>query len=257
MTIDPLESPKSKIERANEHIVEVQARIKAFLQTPPYPITTFKEVDATGMRESLKVKLTNPIPSGIATVVGDAANNLRSALDHLACCLAIKNGATNVSGTYFPFAGDKLEFELPGTQRKIKRLAPEARDLVIALQPYKGGNDFLWSLSKVASLDKHQSLIAVAALSDSWTGTFSMVAGSTETQVFEAAKMVRLDQDGTLLRYPYIAGRDVEAEIEITVDIAFGEIDPIKNQPALAVLNQFSGLVERIVLLFEDRFFKP
>ena len=255
MKDDPLSGPKSKIKRANQHIADVETQIIAFLRNPPPPIATFKEVNADGTRESLKISQTKRIPDDISAAIGDTVNNLRSALDHLACCLATHNGATNISGTYFPFAGNKQEFELAATQRKIKRLSSSARDLISALQPYKGGNTFLWTLNKLATQDKHQSLVAIAAVPQGWHGLFEMQALSTEPHVFEAARWVRLDQDQAILRYP--AGGNFEGELEITVDVAFDEIEPIKNQPVLTVLNQHAGLVKRIILLFENRIFKP
>lgn len=118
MSSDPLEGPKLKVERADTHISDVGDCIKQYFETCPY--TTFTELDASGEREFLKLRLTNPPPRKIAVVVGDVVHNLRSALDQLACCLAIKNGFPDASGTYFPFAASREIYESKIVQKKYE-----------------------------------------------------------------------------------------------------------------------------------------
>jgi hypothetical protein len=45
-------------------------------------------------------------------------------------------------------------------------------------------------------------------------------------------------------------------EAKLSVYIAFDDVEGIKGEPVVAVLNQMADLVERIVGIFERRFFR-
>jgi hypothetical protein len=82
---DGLRSPKLKILRANAHIRDLDASIKRFLGTDPFDF--FWIVDDPGLDKHLIAKAIAQPSDEIALLIGDAAHNLRTALDHLACCL--------------------------------------------------------------------------------------------------------------------------------------------------------------------------
>ncbi len=255
MQVDPLRSSKAKIKRANQHVANIQPLLHDFIFTKPHPIVHFQQVNAAGTEESIIVKLVRPLPDDIYVTVGDAINNLRNALDNLACSLAIANGATNVSQVYFPFAGSVNEFEGKGPQGKIKLLHPDAKAMIAALKPYKGGNDFLWALGRLAVKDKHQSLVALATLSGNRAGEISFQASRGGDYTFSVPQWVSLNEHGTaIMTYP--TGEDVDYDFTIGASIAFGDAEVVQNQPVIATLHQFSNLVEGIVLAFENRFFK-
>ena len=46
-----------------------------------------------------------------------------------------------------------------------------------------------------------------------------------------------------------------EGNFGITFNIAFADVDPVKGKEVIAVLDDLAGLVERILLTFENRFF--
>src|SRR5262245_50276069 len=119
---DPLEGPKLKIERANTQITEIASLIKQFSESQPYEF--FEAIGSNG-NPCLKARIKTGPPAQISVVVGDVLHNLRSALDQLACALAIKNGGS-ASNTYFPFAKSREIFETSDVQKKIKQMSAPA-----------------------------------------------------------------------------------------------------------------------------------
>lgn len=67
-----------KVERSEKHLAELQAAIETFLATQPYCVV--KKVDPEWVYEMAHVA---PVPDCIGAIIGDAVQNLRSALDHL------------------------------------------------------------------------------------------------------------------------------------------------------------------------------
>jgi len=118
---DPLQSPKLKIERAKTIIQELDSRISDYTDSAslnliraPHPHTEGEDV--------LVAKIEDAIPDDIALIAGDAIHNIRTALDHLACCLAVANGKS-ANGVSFPFGDGREGFEARSEQ-KIKKLPP-------------------------------------------------------------------------------------------------------------------------------------
>lgn len=254
MSSDPLEGPKLKVERADTHISDVGDCIKQYFETCPY--TTFTELDASGEREFLKLRLTNPPPRKIAVVVGDVVHNLRSALDQLACCLAIKNGFPDASDTYFPFAASREIYESKSVQKKIRKLPQAAVQIIHELKPYLGGNNLLWSLHQLDIIDKHRALIPIATTHLGVKAQLTAKPLGTFPHTFSIPKALQpLDKDAVILVYP--AGLQFDSsEIEFTVDMAFHNVGPIDGQPVLTVLHQFVAMTKSVLGIFEDRILK-
>jgi hypothetical protein len=95
-------------------------------------------------------------------------NEMRAILDALACTLAVRDGAENVTLTYFPTGKDQETFESKSVQQKVRHLSEQDRQIIVDLKPYRGGNDMLYALHS-SDIRKHQRLIVMA----------SVVAGTT------------------------------------------------------------------------------
>ena len=103
-------------------------------------------------------------------LVGDTIHNLRSALDHIVCQLAILNGndISCCDRTYFPICICKPDF---AKFRKMAEhlLSPEAFTFIEELQPYKTADatredpshSSLWIIHKLNVIDKHRILVVV------------------------------------------------------------------------------------------------
>jgi len=89
-----------------------------------------------------------------------------SALDHLAyqiVCSDTGDDPPNPKAIYFPIADDAAKYEA-GKRPKLKGARQETFDAIDVLKPYKGGNDLLWSLSRLNNIEKHRLLIAVGSM---------------------------------------------------------------------------------------------
>lgn len=252
-----LKGPMLRIERANEFIAEFRGIQDAFLAD--HPIRIFTELHPDGRHKTVKLRLTRTLPDRASILVGDACSSLRSALDQLTVSLAKLNGATTNSNIYFPIAGSLKEFQSPGTQTKIRKLAPDAIDLIAAFKPYKGGNNDLWSLSKLRVKDFHHDLIAVLAE--------CMPLIERPEGIFDWHRSVERAETSRFGGFPWdfvnngmdvaIVAKDVpiEDKISVSLNVMFREPDTLEGLPVLDKLYDFSRLVERILLTVQKRFF--
>ncbi|QKK24692.1 hypothetical protein [Rhizobium hidalgonense] len=99
----------------------------------------------------------------VHVIVGEAAYQLRSALDVAAVALARANGAADVRRVAFPFAKTQSEFSNKGIQGKMNGLSQRVKDVIASFAPYRGGNELLHGLSDLCNTDKHNNLIGSIA----------------------------------------------------------------------------------------------
>lgn len=152
-------SIRDKIERADKHILELDAAIEAFCKTNPCKI---KAGFSSDKRATYFVADIESIPLVVRAIAGDAIQNLRSALDYLACLLWNRTN-TGDCRIYFPIFDSAAEYEARAFG-KVKGLAQDAIDAISAVQPYKGGSGiWLWQLHKLSVIDKHRLPLTVAA----------------------------------------------------------------------------------------------
>ena len=249
---DPLEGPKLKIERANAHIIELRPLVQIFCEGQPY--TSRLEVEPDGQR-ALKVKFDpSPIPGMIPVIVGETLFQLRSALDHLVCALAIHNGAKKVRNVYFPTGMSKDHFESQA-KKKIHRLSLDARAMVSALEPYNGGKGhWLRVVHTINLVDKHQALIPTAAAIYQTNASLSFKPGIGRN-IISAPKVVLLfEKEITVMKLP-ASTTEIQGNLNVSIDIAFGDVGVVKGEPVLPSLKQFSELTNGIVRTFEKQFF--
>jgi hypothetical protein len=103
------------------------------------------------------------IPQDIAAVIGDALNNMRSALDLALSGLALDLGVKNLSNINFPTAKNANSFESVVKNGLKGKLAKLVGSFLAELQPYKGGNHgLLRSLHELDRHNKHRVIVPVA-----------------------------------------------------------------------------------------------
>lgn len=146
-----LQSAKSKIERAQEHIDELNKCVDRYFETKRHTVEIEDRYD-----ERITVwryAVTGELPLSFANVIGDCLSNLRPALDNLACAVALryKNSATD---TAFPFGKTQEIFE-KAMAKKGKKLPEEAKNFIRDMKPYPMGNNLLWQLHDLNRGDKH------------------------------------------------------------------------------------------------------
>jgi hypothetical protein len=156
--MERLQRVRLKVERAKKHISDLDEALRIFGTTKPYEITAKRNPQLPNVIQYY-VATAGEIPSEIPLICGDALQNLRSALDHLARQLVEVAGNSPNTDTVFPIFESAKEYE-GGHERKVKLMRPDAIKAIAAVKPYKGGNDSLWRLNKLNIIDKHRLLLA-------------------------------------------------------------------------------------------------
>lgn len=254
-----------KIERAKEHISDLEAEISAFKQRNPY--TVVHDVESKpGHRLSL-VRVHGQPSAHIGAIASDAIHNLRSALDIL---WVVVTGAPNEGRkTYFPIHETAETFERRFSG-KIKSPLKSAVDLLRVIKPYQGGTDALWHLQVLDNADKHHMLtpvgtafVSVVMAPPQWV-TDSMPPGSSYP-VFTGIPTDRQCplKDGAILwdeKLDPPSGdwpADVLANLDrirrepddytkFIFDVAFSETEILHGEPILPTLMQIAGIVESV-----------
>jgi len=227
----------------------------------------------------------NPIPTAHHAIVGDVLHNLRPPLDQVLSAIALKFGRTE-DHVEFPFRKTFEEFEV--ALAKQKKLPPDAKALIAAVQPYAGGNDLLFAMHYLNSRDKHRSnLIPINLVGQTsasricfWRGLplvigckkgqhLVMEAPFNEADLAETGKPLALydcrpgrvlfgrAEDGgdeSLQFMITTPGAKFEADFSPSLNVGFHGVG-LDGQPVVAVLNDMRSLVEHLLLSFEAQFF--
>lgn len=150
----------AKIVRAKEHLNDLHAEIRRFLDTNPYGIV-LKPDEKPGHHRA-KIAFSEPTPPRILIIAGDILHNLRGALDHLYWDLMHARARLTEAEErrlQFPITEDADGYQ--ARRQEIRRFRPDILDMFDTLKPYKGGNYTLWCLNRLSNIDKHRALLTV------------------------------------------------------------------------------------------------
>ncbi len=214
-----------KIERAQYHLEAINKAVRDFI-SEDNQIVIFERDPNIIDNYLVKIKFKSLPPQLLPLIVGDALQNLRSSLDHIALALTIRHSGEAISkdverACQFPIIGDTSKKGEPGmgpqmwrsnSGVKIGMASPKAQRIIEVLQPYQRGKDFdahpLWVLNELCNGDKHRVLTMVTGVIDS----LQIVPGSLINCRRLPGEMIPL-------------GRTVNGNIEIA-SIPLEKIDP-------------------------------
>jgi hypothetical protein len=248
-----------KIERAKEHINNLNSAIRVFFDSKPYEVSTKR--DPQTRKLTYYVSKVQSTPTHFAAIAGDAIQNLRSALDHLAQQLFLvgTNGVTPGRHVYFPIARDAAEYKVQ-LPRKVRGMRQDAVDMLNSIQPYKGGKDHqLWVLQELSNLDKHRLLVTVGSAFQSVNiGAHLLATMQTLGAGISLPKMdLYLKPADNLCPLKigdelFIDATDAEVnkQMDFRFNVALSEPGIIEG-PLLDTLQRLCGLVSKTVLLFK------
>lgn len=240
---DPFHSSKYSLARAKQHISDLQRQIVEFFNTHPY--AEIVEIDPDTGEKVHKFKLTKPMPVALPGLAFDAINNLRSALDQAIYAVILLACGRKVRNAFFPIARTEADFE-NAVRGRLKDLPKEITDLVRALKPYKGGNNLLWTLNEICNTNKHAAISPVAVFTGSIDYRHAVVTGGAR---FMPPVWDRAKNEMEFVRLP--PGGKFEAHFSCNTHIAIHDIEFIDGHPVDAILNDFSYVVEGIVMAVE------
>jgi hypothetical protein len=149
----------AKYDWAKKHFDNFEASLEVFKKTSPCGVR--REQDPQSGEIVFYALSVPSIPPELLLIAGDAIHNLRSTLDHLAWKLVEANGSTPTEATSLPIF-DTPEKYKTGVARKVKGMGQRAIEKIDRLNPYKGGNNELWTLHKLDIVDKHRLILTMA-----------------------------------------------------------------------------------------------
>lgn len=150
----------AKIERAEKHIADFNRASDLFVKAGSYSVTGDR--DPQTREPFYYVSDASPVPPSIMVIVGDAIQNLRTALDYLANALVIANGKKPRSTTGYPIVKDPTADEARFVS-KVEGMRQEAIDTIRRQKPYQRGDATLWCLHHFSNADKHRVLLGAGA----------------------------------------------------------------------------------------------
>jgi hypothetical protein len=243
----------SKIKWANKHINDFRMAAVAFGKTDPYG--TVVKTDPQTQRRIYTITKVTPIPPQLRLIAGDAIQNLRSALDYLACGLVRVTATEPSKNVSFPVSESEplTKEQRASFARQVKGMRQDAIDAIKAIKPYKGGNDTLWRLHRLNVVDKHRLLMtagaSVAVVNPGFHSELRdyLIKGSIGGIVPEAATLLRD-------RFPLKVGDTVSIDPkepgmnenpQFLLEIAFNEPGIAEGEVAFTVLKRVSSLRPR------------
>ncbi len=261
LTNSALLGPRAKVERAKEHIVQLEKILGIFLESDPYKVVAKR--DSQTRKPIYYVGNIKHTPALITTISGDILQNLRSALDHLAYQLFLV-GTNGASGPgrhiYFPIADSPPEYKssLPG---KVKGMRQDAIDAINCIEPYKGGKGHqLWVLHKLNNIDKHRLLVAVGSAYRS-VNVGPMLHRNMQELLGGRSVVPKLDLflkpadklcplkvgDELFVGAP---DAEIDQQMQFRFNVAFGEPQIIEGEPLLETLKQMANIVDGLIPSF-------
>jgi hypothetical protein len=251
-----------KIKRAKKHTDDLESEIIAFWKTEPY------EIEAQGnLKEGpacYRIKGTpKPLPESVFLLAGDAAHNLRSALDHFAWA-AVRHPGRQAAFPVWTFSPRPTTAEWRGeVKAKLRGAPPGLLAAVRPLEAYQAGKgQYIWAITEMDRIDKHRLLIAMAGTNSAVILDVSKIFNAmfkdtrAELPSFPVAlkpTWTPIEADTELYAIPANAGPGAEAEPKFTFDVALGEPEVLKGEPVVPALrrliDEVEGLLKRLVPL--------
>lgn len=230
----PLDGARLRVDRAREHLSELDAEINGFLETKPYVIDT--KTDLKNGKHVLRAifKPTAQPPPRIGLLVGDAVHSLRAALDYIIYEVTrtlprrqrprepsyplIETNAMDYRTNALP-----LFAHLPGPKRAFIR----------KLQPYRCGYPTerhpLVRLHAIWNRDKHRVLETSFAQVSTET---SRIWGSSISALYSIKQYTGpVQNQAQLLKIVFTtdSGSDVNVEFHLAIDISLRDGLPIRD----------------------------
>lgn len=241
LPLPEFDSPRLLVARAREHIGELDKGIKAFFQSRPY--TRVVDLDHESRQEVHKIRLTAKLPSRFSAIAKDAVSNLRDVLDHSVYASAVALGVIDPEKTMFPFANDAVHLQGEINSWKLEDVPAEIKPLLATFQPYPAGNKLLCGLNKLRNPNTHRMIVPVGfvTLGNNISVSSGTVMGPSQIGY---SKWLPATNEVEFMRLGF--GSKMDYGVYASFDVAFGDVEIVKDQPVVGTLNAMIGEVERI-----------
>jgi hypothetical protein len=244
-----------KVGRARTHIDALESEIGAYWQAGPVSVRGEGVVTivggGTGAR-TFTVETFKPLPDNIALLAGDAAHNLRAALDHFTWG-AVAEPDTR---TMFPIWGRQQAPSQQGWQsevnRRLRSASPALVEAVLRMQPWETGREkHLWQVHELDRIDKHRLVLAVAAaqaairfdLPSPVLNPAGDLRPGTMPLALAPKKWTPLEAGAVLWHVPE-GSPPLHDPTSFEYDVQLGEVAGLKGLPVVAQLRILANHVE-------------
>jgi hypothetical protein len=184
-----------------------------------------------------------PFPLSFNVEAGAYINVIRSSLDMLASALSARHGLADNAAVHFPiyWSVHACVDPISGLD-SISWLSRAEIGIIRSLKPYDGGNKTLFALHRLDIMRKHRRLLYV----DVKPENFSITRGFRREDVkpgwlHAAGKTVLGSVPKEML------GADIKYSAYVTIDES---VFP-GREPIIGTLNEFAGLANSIISLFD------
>ena len=231
----------AKIERADEHIQQLNSEIAAFLSANTY--RTISKLDPDTGERVLYLVGPDP-PLRFSVIIGEITYHLRTTLDHLICHLVLKNEGTPSRRHQFPICDSIEKYKDAIKKGNIEGITASCVTVIETLQPYHAGADFkrnlLWILQDMNNTDKHRLLITVSGIASTQCVKIAADRAISITQISAPQGFVRATESGTELYRFTIDSIDAKVLLEgdLTPDVALDKFGEWQNQPVIPSMKQ-------------------
>lgn len=235
---DPFYHPKRRIVRAQNHIVNLDRKIKRFLLHKPY--TFLIEPDPDGIHENHIIEFIGRLPPTCDDLAFEALFTLRAALDQAAYVTAAATGKVRPKSSLLPVADTAAELDTV-IKGRCRDLPDEIKTLFRRFKPYKGGNDAIWALNKLRQ-SAHTALAAIGI-----AGTNVVISHWGDSPTLEGLNPV---WDSVKNQIPFARGKlgsHWNYHARPTLLIGFDEIEVVGRKSAVAFLRTVLREVKDIV----------
>lgn len=250
----PLEGCRSKIERANEHIKNLEIETAEYLQTNKCSFP--QHYDSASDELVLSFANVPVLPLRFSIIVGEAIYQLRSSLDHLVWDLCQFNNGTPASNSGFPIFKSLDGYKSRG-EPMIQGVAASAKARIHSLQPLHRPaptEDALWILREMNNTDKHK-LIFVAQAHTGDRVHVSFPDGITSRSPTNDFRLMRIiPENGAEFYRIKTRQTSVKVDVDLAPIIAVENVALAKYEPAIPLLTQLSGAVSNIIKDFAVEF---
>jgi len=232
-----------RVRWAQEDIEELKLQVSLFFSSHPYKRVA--KLDAKGIYMLDKIKFTSRLPPRITKLTVSSVENLRAALDHGACAVVPRK---YMNRTSFPFGDTRREF-LDHLKSKAKHMLDEIKSVLMRFKPYKRGNPPLWALNKICNTHKHRTIVHPGI--DIRKPEF--VAGrDLDEAIFHYHTPAWDRRKNEIIISRMVGHTTVHHDIDMSLGIAFGDVQAFRGKPVLAVLRYLARKVECILWATES-----
>jgi hypothetical protein len=161
-----LEGIRAKLNRADEHLLAFNDEIPRFLETEPFEMRAWLDVERR--RYSVRLLVRREPPLRWATIAGDFVQNTRAALDHLVWALVLQNGQEPSRQNQFHIIdrAPSTTREHQAWERALAGVGDSAKEGIALAQPYQRDDGpehhVLYGLREMSNTDKHRTLLVTA-----------------------------------------------------------------------------------------------